>query len=97
MNEKEMELRKVWEFTKDFWQLIKKYYFQPEDPSAPYWPALISEADDLATKHNHHRLAEKLILAFLDYEEEVREKGQEKGRETLGNPDRGGIGSTGKG
>jgi len=72
LNEKERELRKVWEFTKDFWQLIKKYYFPPADPAAPYWPALIAESSELAKKHGNHRLAEKLILAFLDYLEEER-------------------------
>lgn len=84
-------------FMSDFWQLIKKFYTPDLNPGSPYWNELISASSALGAKYEDDRLAEKLILGFLDYEEKVRKEGQEKGRETLGNPDRGGIGSTGKG
>lgn len=62
-------------FMSDFWQLIKKYYTPGLKPDAPYWVELISASSALGAKYEGDRLAEKLILGFLDYEEEVREKG----------------------
>ena len=59
----------------DFWQLIKKFYTPDLNPDSPYWNELISASSALGAKYEDDRLAEKLILGFLDYEEEVREKG----------------------
>lgn len=69
------ELMKEWAFIKDFWQLIKKFYTPDLNPDSPYWNELIGASSALGAKYEGDRLAEKLILGFLDYEEEVRKKG----------------------
>lgn len=69
------ELKRAHNFINDFWQLIKKFYTPDLNPDSPYWNELISASSALGAKYEDDRLAEKLILGFLDYEEEVREKG----------------------
>ena len=71
------ELVRAWEFTKDLWQLIKKYYTPDLDPDGTYWHDLIEDSSQLGEKYNNDRLAQKLILAFLDYiEEKEKNNGQ---------------------
>lgn len=72
------ELVRAWEFTKDLWQFIKKHYYPPNDPDAPFWKDVLHEAEELVIgKYNNDRLAQLLILAFLDYiEEKEKNNGQ---------------------
>ncbi len=70
MSENRQELRRAYEFIKDFWQFIKHYYVSPADPDSEYWHAVMTEAESLGRKYDELRLAKLLILAFLDYLEE---------------------------
>ena len=66
--EKETELRNAWNFSKDFWQFIKRYYFPPQDPAEEqFWHNLHEDALALAAKYGNHRFCITQINAYVDY------------------------------
>ena len=64
-----MEIKQVYEFIKDFWKMIKSSYEIRSDDQ--YWQDLMRYADLLCKKYNDHKLVKKLLLAYLDYQEET--------------------------
>ena len=66
MNEKEKELRTIWNFIKDFWPLIKEYYPPAVDPDASYWPALIGTASSLGRKYGATRNGTRVQLIYYN-------------------------------
>ena len=80
--DKENQLRKMWDFIKDLWQFIKKYYVAEPDPDAVPWSDVLNEAEALSLKHGAkpRTLQANLINAFLDFLD-GREYEMRKGRE----------------
>ena len=77
MENEQEKLKLVFGFINDFWSMIKKYYTPDPDPDGTYWHDLIEDSSQLGEKYNNDRLAQKLILAFLDYiEEKEKNNGQ---------------------
>lgn len=74
--DKHDELMKIWNFTKEFWLLIKKYYWPPQDATDPYWHDLIAEAGALGEKYERDSLCVRLINAFMGYIEEKYRHGK---------------------
>lgn len=73
------ELKNAHSFINDLWQFIKKHYYPPSDPDAPFWKDVLHEAEELVIgKYNNDRLAQLLTLAFLDYIEEKQGNEQSK-------------------
>ena len=64
-----MEIKEVYEFIKDFWKLIKASYEVRDDDQ--YWSDLTQYAVLLEKKYSSHGLVKKLLLAYLDYQEET--------------------------
>jgi hypothetical protein len=64
-----MEIKEVYEFIKDFWKLIKSSYEVRDDDQ--YWSDLTQYAVLLEKKYSSHGLVKKLLLAYLDYQEET--------------------------
>ena len=64
-----MEIKQVYEFIKDFWKMIKSSYEIRGDDQ--YWQDLMRYADLLCKKYNDHKLVKKLLMAYLDYQEET--------------------------
>jgi len=79
--EKMEELKQAHSLINDLWQMIKKYYTPDPDPDGTYWHDLIEDSSQLGEKYDNDRLAQKLILAFLDYIEE-KEKNNGQSTET---------------
>ena len=71
------EKNKISPFMSDLWALIKHYYTPDPNPDGTYWHDLVEETSQLDIKYNHDRLAQLLILAFLDYIEEKEANGHE--------------------
>ena len=64
----EAELHMIWNFTKDFWQFTKKYYFPPADPAEEqFWHELCKDAVALTGKYGNHRFCTTQINAFVGY------------------------------
>lgn len=78
VGKREMDgLKNAHSFINDLWQMIKKYYTPDPDPDGTYWHDLIEDSSQLGEKYDNDRLAQKLILAFLDYiEEKEKNNGQ---------------------
>ena len=70
------ELMKTWNFLKEFWVLIKKYYYPPQSATDAYWHDLIEEAGMLGEKYERDSLCIRLIHAFMDYVEEKYRNGK---------------------
>ena len=64
-----MEIKEVYEFIKDFWKLIKSSYEVRDDDQ--YWSDLTQYAVLLEKKYSSYGLVKKLLLAYLDYQEET--------------------------
>ena len=77
MKNEQEKLKQAFGFINDFWLMIKKYYTPDPDPDGTYWHDLIEDSSQLGEKYDNDRLAQKLILAFLDYIEE-KEKNNEQ-------------------
>ena len=72
---REDELRSAWNFSKDFWQFTKKYYFPPADPAEEqFWHELCKDAVALAGKYGNHRFCTTQINAFVGYLEAKHEE-----------------------
>ena len=63
--ENQEELKLIYEFINDFWQLIKGT-LHGDTESDDYWSDLISTAGALGSQYDH-RLPKDLINAYLDY------------------------------
>jgi hypothetical protein len=63
--ENQEELKLIYEFINDFWQLIKATLHCDAESDA-YWSDLISTAGALGSQYDH-RLPKDLINAYLDY------------------------------
>ena len=63
--ENQEELKLIYEFINDFWQLIKAT-LHGDTESDDYWSDLISTAGALGGQYDH-RLPKDLINAYLDY------------------------------
>ena len=71
----EAELHMIWNFTKDFWQYVKQYYFPPADPAEEqFWHELCKDAVTLAGKYGNHRFCTTQINAFVGYLEREHEE-----------------------
>ena len=81
MKNEQEKLKQAFGFINDFWLMIKKYYTPDPDPDGTYWHDLIEDSSQLGEKYDNDRLAQKLILAFLDYIEE-KEKNNGQSTET---------------
>ena len=81
MKNEQEKLKQAFGFINDFWLMIKKYYIPDPDPDGTYWHDLIEDSSQLGEKYDNDRLAQKLILAFLDYIEE-KEKNNGQSTET---------------
>ena len=66
------ELRKLYEFIKDFWKLIKSSYELPEGDDTQYWADLTRYAVILGHKYEEHDLVKNLLLTYLEYQERRR-------------------------
>ena len=64
-----MEIKEVYEFIKDYWKLIKSSYEVRDDDQ--YWSDLTQYAVLLEKKYSGHGLVKRLLLAYLDYQEET--------------------------
>lgn len=63
------DLRVLADFMTDFWKLIKSSYEVRDDDQ--YWSDLTQYAVLLEKKYSGHGLVKKLLLAYLDYQEET--------------------------
>lgn len=63
------DIPQIASFMQDIWGLVKKYWKVENDDK--YWEALIKESSALGAKYKH-RFCANMILAYLDYLEEVR-------------------------
>lgn len=63
--ENQEELKLIYEFINDFWQLIKRT-LHGDAESDDYWSDLISTAGALGSQYDH-RLPKDLINSYLDY------------------------------
>lgn len=63
--ENQEELKLIYEFINDFWQLIKRT-LHGDTESDDYWSDLISTAGALGSQYDH-RLPKDLINSYLDY------------------------------
>lgn len=64
-----MDKKQAYEFIKDFWKMIKSSYEIRGDDQ--YWQDLMRYADLLCKKYDDHKLVKKLLMAYLDYQEET--------------------------
>ena len=78
MDNDEQELRKIWEFMKDFWQLMKTHHSQPlngdKQAEDNYWHSLIDAAGELGEKYDGHPLVIGQLKAYLDYQDGIWKK-----------------------
>lgn len=65
------ELKKINGFLNDFWRMIKSSYDLPTGDADQYWQDLMRYADLLCKKYDDHKLVKKLLMAYLDYQEET--------------------------
>jgi hypothetical protein len=61
--------------TKDFWSYCKKY-FDPDYENQDYWKGLIDDARDIDTKYGGDDLAQKLLLAIINYHDDRNHNGK---------------------
>lgn len=79
MDEHEKELRELWNFMKDFWQVIKKYYACESQPNE-FWGRLGDDLSAISRKYGFYKpesrttdrrklIMKNLVNAFLDAQE----------------------------
>lgn len=66
-----MNLQEINAFINDFWRMIKSSHEIPSGEADQYWSDLCEYAKLLEKKYNRHSLVKKLLLAYLDYQEET--------------------------
>lgn len=66
-----LDLKLFADFMTDFWKLIKSSHEIPSGEADQYWSDLCEYAKLLEKKYNGHSLVKKLLIAYLDYQEET--------------------------
>lgn len=65
------ELKMAYAFINDLWKMIKSSYHIPDGDTDQYWSDLTRYAVLLEHKYEGHALVKRLLLAYLDYQEET--------------------------
>ena len=65
-----MEIREIYEFIKDFWQMIKGTYETKADDR--YWSDLLAKSAELFEKYKRNDLVKCLLTAYVGYLDDMQ-------------------------
>ncbi len=61
-----------WMIFVDFWEICKKYWYLEDTET--YWDGLVKDVSIFIDKYNNFPFAQKIGLAFIDYQEDQFKK-----------------------